>query len=511
MTTETSKRSFKEDPKQEALISAMVGTQERSGLNGSGTGVGKTYCAVRIGVERGAKRVLIIAQPKVFENFEETLQEVAGIELRVAANSKFRDGTSAAEARANKQDLVGGKDGWFFVSRELFQRESWRTREVKHRSGKTSKKSEPFHYWDQVKGFDYVIYDECQMVASNTAKSTKSIRMLRLTAGGFRHFMSADWFGGEIGNQYHVATTLWPDWMKAEYEDFKDWRDENCKTAYDHFAFDKKRIIGEQWEGFFASTLPLYVRIPSPIKKPEPERHFIDLLPAERKLYNELKKNLAAEIRGELFVIEDYKALYLRLREATLGTFRPMDVIRKRKDERGRVVEVPGQTITYEPGDQSSTVDAIRDIMKSHPGEPVIVLTHSKKFANKAAADLGGAAYTGSQTDKQKAEAECAFKAGEIDVLVGTEAMCEGLDGLQHRCRIAIIASRPGKNYMTGQFIGRVARRGQEREPQVYELVRRDTLDTKMRRKGKITKGVIEEAVRKELMLHGAKALPASR
>lgn len=506
----TDKRSFDKDPKQEALISAMVRTDGHSGLNGSGTGVGKTYCAVRIGLERGAKRVLVIAQPKVFENFEETLQEVAGIELRVAANNRFRDGTPAAEAVANKNALIAGEDGWFFVSRELFQRESWRTREVQHRNGKTSKKREPFHYWDQARGFDYVVYDECQMVASNTAKSTKSIRLLRLNRGGFRHFMSADWFGGLIDNQYHVATTLWPTWMKAEYTDFKDWRDENCTTVYDHFAFDRKRITGEQWPGFFASTLPLYVRIPSPIKKPAPERHFIDLAPAERKLYNELKKNLAAEIRGELFVIEDYKALYLRLREATLGVFRPVDVMRKRKDERGRVTEVPGQTVEYVPGDQSSTVDAIREIMKSHPGEPVIVLSHSKKFANKAAADLGGAAYTGSQTDTQKAEAERAFKAGEIDVLVGTEAMCEGLDGLQHRCRIAIIASRPGKNYMTGQFIGRIARRGQEREPQVYELVRRDTLDTKTRKNGKITKGVIEEAVRKELMLNTAKALPSS-
>lgn len=506
--TQTTKRTFDHDPKQDALVDAVANSKEGAGLNGSGTGVGKTICAVRIGLQRGAKRVLIIAQPKVFENFEETLGILAGEQLRASGNAKFRD-TPAAEAKANKESLVAGSDGWFFISRELFQRESWRTRTVKHRSGKTSKKSEAFHYWDQVRGFDYVIYDESQMVAANTSKGTKSIRMLKINPGGLKFFQSADWFGGEIGNQYHVAKTLWPGWMDSEYKDFPDWRDENCKTAYDHFAYDKKRIVGEQWEGFFASTLPLYVRIASPIQKPEPERHFIDLLPEERKLYNELKKNLAAEIDGELFVIEDYKGLYLRLREATMGTFRPVDVMRKRKDERGRITEVPGQTIAYEPGDASSTVNEIRDIMKSHPGEPVIVLTHSKKFANKAAADLGGLAYTGSQTDAQKAEAERAFKAGEVDVLVGTEAMCEGLDGLQRRCRIAIIASRPGKNYMTGQFIGRVARRGQEREPQVYEIVRRDTLDTKMRRNGKITRGVVEEAVRKELMLHGAKAIPA--
>ena len=114
-------RSFERDPKQEDLISAMVHTDQHSGLNGSGTGVGKTYCAVRIGIERGAKRVLIIAQPGVYENFEETLQKVAGLKLRGSANGKLGE-VPAAEAKANKAALVAGEDGWFFVSREIFQR-----------------------------------------------------------------------------------------------------------------------------------------------------------------------------------------------------------------------------------------------------------------------------------------------------------------------------------------------------------------------------------------------------
>jgi hypothetical protein len=506
MLNDSQDRKFIKDPKQEKLIAAMVDTIHSSALNGSGPGVGKTYCAVRVGLDRGAKRVLIIAQPKVYENFEETLKDCSGIQLLPAANNSFC-GVSKNEALANKEKLVSGADGWFFVSREIFRQESWRKREVKHRNGKVSSKSEVFHYWDKAKGFDYVVYDECQMVASNTAKSTKSIRMLKLNAGGLKHLMSADWFGGEIANQFHVATTLWPEWMDQEYKNFIDWRDENCTTVYDHFAFDKKRITGEQWPGFFASTLPLYERIASPVRKPEPDRHYIELSPKERKLYNDLKKNLAAEVDGELFVVDDYKSLYMRLREANLGVFRPVDVVRNRKDEYGNIFEVDGQTIEYIPGDTSSTVDAIKEIMKDNRGEPVIVLTHSKKFANKAAVDLGGLAYTGSQTEAQKREAARLFVAGDVDVLVGTDAMCEGLDGLQKRCRIAVIASRPGRSYMTGQFIGRIARRGQEREPLVYELVRRDTIDTKVRGSGSLDIGIIERAVRKELMLNNAKSI----
>ena len=497
-------KEFDHDPLQEDAIKQIGDSFASGAINGSGTGAGKTYVAVRGGQVRDAERVLIIAQPKVMRNFMETLESLGGPPLRPCANAKFR-GIPASEAKANKAACMAGEPGWYFVSRELFQREMWRMRTVKPRNGKTSKKAEMFRSWDKVKPFDYVVYDECQMAASPKAKSTKSLRHLR---ADFKVAQSADWFGGEIANQYHVAKTIWESWVDDQYEDFTDWRDENCTTKYDHFAFDKKEITGEIWPGFFAASMPVYVRIPSPIKKPPPERHYVELSSQERKLYDELKKNMAAEIGDELFIVEHAHTLFMRLREANLGTFRPIDVVRKvRNRESGKMEEVPGQSIEFVPGDKSSTVDAIREIMGDHPGEPVIVLTHSSKFANKAAVDLGGLAYTGAQTETQKAEAERAFIAGEVSVLVGTEAMAEGLDGLQAVCRIAIIASRPGKNYMTPQFIGRVARRGQEREPQVYEIVREGTLDELIKKNGKTEPGVVERALKKELMLTKAKSL----
>ncbi len=497
-------KEFDHDPLQEAAIADIRDSFSSGAINGSGTGAGKTYVAVRGGLERDAERVLIMAQPKVMKNFRETLSAVSGRPLLVAANSRFR-GVPAREAKANKERCMAGEPGWYFVSRELFQREMWRMREVKHRNGKTSKKAEMFHSWDKEAGFDYVVYDECQMAASPKAKSTKSLRYLR---ADFKLLQSADWFGGDIANQYHVSKTVWPLWIDQEYEDFTEWRDENCTTKYDHFAHDKKEITGEVWPGFFAASMPLYIRIPSPVKKPDPERHYVELSAQERKLYDQLKKNMAAEVNDELFIVEHAHTLFHRLREANLGVFRPIDVVRKRRNrDTGKIEEVPGQSVEFAPGDKSSTVDAIREIMDRHAGEPVIVLTHSAKFANKAAIDLGGLAYTGTQTDTQKTEAERAFLAGEVSVLVGTEAMAEGLDGLQAICRIAIIASRPGKNYMTPQFIGRVARRGQEREPQVYEIVREDTLDEVIKKNGKTEKGVVERAIAKELMLTAAKSL----
>lgn len=497
-------KQFDKDPLQEAAIEQIATTFASGAINGSGTGAGKTYVGLAGALARGAERVLVIGQPKVYSNFADTLEAISGIKLRAAANAKFRS-IPAAEARANKAACQAGEPGWYYVSRELFVKEMWRTREVHHRNGKVSKKREICRSWDKVKGFDFVIYDEVQMAASASSKSARSLRHLRTD---FLLAQSADWFGGDIANQYHLATTVWKSWVEGQYQDIMHWVTENCTTEYDHFAFGKKRITGEIWPGFFAASMPLYIRIPSPIEKPEPEVHHVELSREERKLYNDLRKNMAAEVGDELFVVEHSHTLYHRLREASLGIFRPVSVKRKRKNpDTFKLEEVDGQTIEFAPGDKSSTVEAIQEIMDRHAGEPVIVLTHSSKFANKAAADLGGLAYTGDQTDRQKAEAERAFLAGETMLLVGTDAMSEGLDGLQAICRIAIIASRPAKNYMTPQFIGRIARRGQKREPQVYELVRDDTLDTAIPKGKRDMPGVVERAIAKELMLTAAKSL----
>jgi superfamily II DNA or RNA helicase len=337
-----------------------------------------------------------------------------------------------------------------------------------------------------VRSFDVAVFDEVQICSNKTNKIADSWKNLK---ADFRLAQSADWFGSKLENQWTVAKQLWPDWLEVDHY---EWIDEYMVTEYDHFTFNKKKVVSEKWPGFFASSLPCYVALPPAVEKPEPERRYVDLTSPQRKLYNQIEDSMVAEVEGNYLVIELPMHLRMRLLELSLGMFGVDEVQVETADEM-----VTKTTIRFDEGAPSSKLDEVRSIMRDYPNEHFIILTHSKKFAEKAAKDLGGLPYTGKQSEKQKELNKQAFIDGEVKVLVGTSAICEGLDGLQTVCRNAIVMSRPDVSYKTEQFIGRVARRGQERQVNVWEIVARDTLDV----------GVLSEKIKKALILNKAKAI----
>lgn len=483
-------KEFHRIEEQEKAIQIMTNTTSGAALNGSGTGQGKTVMALRTALNRGAKRLLVIAPPNTFENWAETADAIGGSKLRFCGNAKLGDVT-AAEAKANMQAAQDGEDGWFFVGREMFNKQNWVRRPLHDRQGnpkidpKTGKQKAAVKradVWDSKRAYDVAIFDEVQMCSNKANKTAESWKNLK---AGFKLAQSADWFGSKLENQWTITSQLWPEWLDLNHA---QWIDEYMITEYDHFAFNKKKVTAEKWPGFFASTLPCYIALPPAVEKPEPERRYVDLTPPQRKLYDQIEESMIAEIEGNYLIVELPMHLRLRLLELSLGMFG----IEK--------IEVDNEiktTIRFDEGAPSSKLDEVKGIMRDYPGEHFIFLTHSQKFAEKAAKDLGGLPYTGKQTDKQKEENKQAFLRGDVKVLVGTSAMAEGLDGLQTVCRNAIILSRPDVSYKTEQFIGRIARRGQERQVNVWEIVARNTLDV----------GVLSEKIKKALILNQAKAI----
>ena len=96
---------------------------------------------------------------------------------------------------------------------------------------------------------------------------------------------------------------------------------------------------------------------------------------------------------------------------------------------------------------------------------PVLVFALHKDVARAAAWSLTRAGYTaqvvnGTMSKVVKNDAIEAFKAGEMQALVGTQTLATGTDGLDKMCDVLVIIDDTEDNSMRRQLIGRIMPRG---------------------------------------------------
>ncbi|WMI33954.1 DNA helicase [Microbacterium phage Erenyeager] len=478
-------------PEQSVWIDQFVQADTKGGILGLGTGVGKTFVNTEIARLRGAKRVLIMAPQSTFDSWYDTVYWQTGKKLMRAANNglKFnhtpdpsdRDTTmevalTPKQCKANLEALQGGSDGWYFITRELFRTQAWEKVPVKKdgvhvidpKTKKLKYRNQQTWVWDK-KGkhpFDVVILDENQNFASLGNRGQGAFRML----SGFKIASSADWFGSQVENMHTVAVDIFgQEEVGLSKPQFVD---EYLETEYDHFAVSKQRVTGEQIPGLFASELPLYVTAPPSVTPPEPDNRYVTLSKAERDLYDKLQEDYIAEVGDEILEIEVPLALRIRLRELSLGMFK----VRKT----GEITEdgIEKTTVEYEPGAPSSKLEEVKAILADYPNEKFVIFTHSAKFAEKAAIDLGGKAWTGNRTTAEKAAIKKEFIQGDLRLFTATaETMGTGTDGLQRVCRNVIVLSPSDQVIVNTQGISRIARQGQERQVNVWNIIARNTFD----------------------------------
>lgn len=151
-----------------------------------------------------------------------------------------------------------------------------------------------------------------------------------------------------------------------------------------------------------------------------------------------------------------------------------------------------------ERGDQPK-LKAIKEILRDLPdSEPVIIYTHSAKWARMAAAHIDGSgiygevrAWTGDLTPKQRdglrvtfgklkqRTMKSVFTHEGIRVLVAViPAVAEGIDGWQNVCRCEIWASPSEDGLKNEQAKGRLHRPGQKSPVQRWRLHSEDSIDT---------------------------------
>lgn len=483
---------FSPTPFQRGVIDKFVNSDAPGGIMGLGVGVGKTACAGFIVKERGARRVLIMAPEATFDSWASTIYWVLGKRLRRAANNSFtftftpdpnkrneveQVKLSAATCKKNLAAAQAGEDGIFFVTRELFTTSSWLKVPVKSKGipvidPKTKKpkmRAQRKDVWSDKRPWDIAIVDEVQRFAAKGNRGQQAWQHLK---AGKKYALSADWFGSDLTNMWTVARDIFGE--EAIGMNMSTFKDEYLTTEFDPFTYDHKRVTGEQIPGFFAASLPLYVTAPPSVTPPEPEVRHLNLSKSERELYDKLESSYVAMFDDEILSVEIPLVLRIRLRELSLGVFK---VVRTGEFNDDGIEKT---TIEFPLGAKSTKLDEIKSIMADHPGQKFMIYTHSAKWAEFAANELGNArAYTGSQGKSERAEIKEEFIRGDLRAIVATVgAVGTGVDGLQSACSRIIFASRDDKANDNLQAIGRIARTGQTEQVEVIDLVARATFDS---------------------------------
>ena len=437
---------------QAKAIKQMVKEPTRAALNGSTMGTGKTLKAVEVAKGIGAQTILLIAPLGTRLGWKVTFE-------RQGVTLPFRWINSTKEGKAALADWQWQLPGVYFVGVEYFARLGW---EGKARTDVWSRKP------------DMVMFDEVHRAQNRQSKTLKTLKQV---TGGYKLAMSGTPTGNSFEGAWAVTKWLWPKVIPNSYH---QWANEWCKFEYNHFAPTGKKVIGERKPGAFFKSLPCYIRIESELKVDiDDQLVYCELSARQRKAYDDLEKNMVTWVEGNPLVVEFPITLRARLRQATLGMFSV--------DEAGEV--------SFDLECQSAKIDTAKQILEDDfEGEPALILTDSRKFADVLVHRLGDArAWHGEVSQTQRELSKQDFIDGKFKYLVAVQsAIAEGVDGLQHATRNILWMSRSDNRLLNEQAMARVLRRGQTRQVRSREIVALDTYDA----------GVLSSQMRKAIEMN---------
>ncbi len=417
------------EPEQAAAVEKITGEPTQAALNASLMGTGKTLMATEAAIKVGSKTTLVIAPLNTYWGWYDTIMR----QTDYKANALHKI-TSALDGKKALADLADGVEGWYFIGREYFRTKDW-------------SKIKP----------DMVVIDECHFAQNRNSKSFKALKTLNPK---FRLSMSGTPAGNGFEGFWAITRWLWSDKIPKSYWAWVyDW----CELEYSPFT--KYNIIGEKNPGEFVNSLPCYVRLePNHNLEVIEETRYVDLTPAQRKIYDKFEKDLVVWLEGNPMVAEVPIAARIRLRQITLA--------------------VPTLTeddeVVFADDAVSTKLKALQEIIEDNPNDAMLLLTDSQKYAKLVATRLGDKAFewSGKANQAEREAAKQKFLKGELKYIVAViPAIAEGVDGLQDVCSTVVWLSHSDSNLMNQQVLDRIRRRGQKEIVKVYDIVARDTYD----------------------------------
>ena len=416
------------EQRQMKAVEKITSEPTKAALNASLMGTGKTLMGVEVAKRLGSQTILIVGPLNTYWGWWDTIQR------QTDYKSVIRKIDSSKSGKEAMQLLVAKEPGWYFIGREYFRTQ----------------------VWDKIVP-DIAMVDECHFAQNRNSKSFKSLMKLK---SGFKLSMSGTPYGNKFEGFWAVTRWLWPSVVPKS---FWSWVYDYCRTGYSPFS--KMDILGELEPGKFAKSLPCYIRLePNHNLEVVEETRFVDLVPAQRKVYDKFERDLVVWLKDNPMIAEVPIAARIRLRQITLAV--------PSINEANEVI--------FEADAVSTKYRALQEIIEDNPNEPMLLLTDSQKYANLIATRLGDSAFewSGQANQAQREAAKQKFLKGELQYIVAViPAIAEGVDGLQDVCSTIVWLSHSDSNLMNQQVIDRIRRRGQKNVVKIYDIVARDTYD----------------------------------
>lgn len=416
-----------------------------TGVIATQVGGGKTLVSIEVAKALGTKCNLVIAPKGTHKRaWEKTIKrQIPNTEV------KYVNSTKAGEKVF--LELEKNVEGWYLISPEYFRKMHW--------AGITP---------------DLAIFDEVHRASnrkSNTAKMLHTLKAKR------RIGMSGTLAGNSVEGFWSVIRWIYPE---IAGRSFWAWAYNYCEVKQDYWA--GKVISGEKNPGSITSQIPCYIRhmkreeccdfhpegmdseLPNVIFK----ERTVSLSAEQKRIYKKMEKDLFVWLGENTLIAEVPVAVRVRLRQITLGT---------------PTVSDEGE-VFFDEDCKSSKIDELFSIIGDHPqGEPMLLLTHSQKFASVVKKRLEKAGHTafewsGKASQKERDIALERFIAGEIQFIVAViSAIGEGTDGLQERCSVMVWLSKDDNGILNEQAMGRLDRQGQKKAVISYDILAEDTYD----------------------------------
>lgn len=356
--------------------------------------------------------------------------------------------------------------------------------------------------------FGLVICDEAHRLSNQSTKQTIAVKGLTT-----RHklAMSGTMTGDTPDKLWSVYNWLWP----TVYSSYWHFRGTYCRQEMvlnETTGTYYKKIVGvkniahlnrqrDPWRVRHLKREQCCTNHPSGIMDWLPDKTYdvikVDLSPTQRKFYNQMRDKMIAwigEHETEPLAAQVVIAQLTRLSQMALATPEFYDAYRWTPflDHYGNKIVNPYTEMVEKYRERydaitlkmpSSKIEAVKEYVKDHSHEPLVVFSSSKKVCYLLDNELKKAKITsevlsGDTPQNQRNGMVKRFNNNEFQVFTGViEAAAEGIDGLQQTADTMLFLDRSWRTIKNKQAEERLDRPGQKNSTHVIDVIARDTID----------------------------------